>query len=122
MFDRGAFKVALPEVSKVRLEQTVYAEYPSLRPQLEKLEREKTQQYPSTLARIWGVNEAMALVIAGSLVDIGFFERRATKEEPAFWVPFLYRDALSMVQGSADPGIASDESTDEEAVVGESLF
>jgi hypothetical protein len=126
LFDRAAFKSALPAVSKVRLEQTVYAEYPSLRAELEGLEREKTQQYPATLARIWGVDEPEALSIANQLVEIGFFERRGSKEEPAFWVPFLYRDALSMVQGSADPGRASDESTDhpedEEIKGAEALF
>jgi hypothetical protein len=46
LFDRAAFKSALPAVSKVRLEQTIYAEYPSLRASLEALEREKTQQIP----------------------------------------------------------------------------
>ncbi len=120
LFDRSAFKGALPAVSKVRLEQTLYAEYPSLRGFLERLEREKTQQYLATLAQIWGVDEASALATANQLVEVGFFERRGSKEEPAFWVPFLYRDALSMIQGSADPGRASDESTDEEVV--QSLF
>jgi hypothetical protein len=119
LFDRAAFKSALPTVSKVRLEQTVYAEYPSLRARLEGLEGEKTQQYPATLAEIWGINAAAALSIANQLVEIGFFERRGTKEEPAFWVPFLYRDALSMVQGSADPGRAS---TDEETSTADALF
>jgi hypothetical protein len=113
LFDRAAFKSALPDVSRVRLEQTIYAEYPSLRSSLEDLEREKTQQYPATLAQIWGVEESEALEMANQLVEIGFFERRGTKDEPAYWVPFLYRDALSMVQGSADPGRESDESTDE---------
>ena len=125
LFDRGAFKAALPTVSKVRLEQTIYAEHPSLREPLEGLEREKTQQYPSTLAKIWGVDDSTALERANQLVDIGFFERRGSKSDPAFWVPFLYRDALSMVQGSADPGRAPDDSTDapsdEEVVGAESL-
>jgi hypothetical protein len=34
-------------------------------------------------------------------VDIGFFELRGTKQEPVYWVPFLYRDALNLVQGEA---------------------
>lgn len=103
LFDRTAFKAALPEVSKVRLEQTLFAEQPRLRAYLEKLEGEKTQQYPATLAAIWGVGEDRALEVANELVETGFFERRGSKDEPAFWVPFLYRDALRMVQGSADP-------------------
>ncbi len=126
LFDRGAFKSALPGVSKVRLEQTIYAEYPSHRASLEALEREKTQQYPATLAVIWGVDEGEALRTADQLVEIGFFERRGTKEEPAFWVPFLYRDALNMVQGSADPGLVADDATDtqddEEVLGADTLF
>jgi len=121
LFDRAAFKAALPEVSKVRLEQTIFAEHPRLRPYMEKLEGEKTQQYPSTLAAIWGVDEEEASKMGNDLVEIGFFERRGSKEEPAFWVPFLYRDALKMVQGSADPSRAADMDDDVPAV-GEPLF
>ena len=38
---------------------------------------------------------------ADELVAIGFFERRGSKNAPEYWVPFLYRDSLSIVQGSA---------------------
>jgi hypothetical protein len=40
--------------------------------------------------------------LGGKLVDIGFFEKRGSKEEPVFWIPFLYRDALRLVQGAAE--------------------
>jgi hypothetical protein len=30
-----------------------------------------------------------------------FFQKRGQKEQPQFWVPFLYRDALHMAQGQA---------------------
>lgn len=46
LFARVAFKGALPEVSKVRLEQTLYAEHPDHKPWIEKLNREKTLQTP----------------------------------------------------------------------------
>ncbi len=59
------------------------------------MEGEKTAQTPETLGRIWGVGKDEALDIANRLVEVGFFERRGTKERPAFWVPFLYRDALN---------------------------
>jgi hypothetical protein len=39
---------------------------------------------------------------ARGLVDIGFFEQRGERNEPVFWVPLLYRDALDLVQGAAD--------------------
>jgi hypothetical protein len=102
LFDRGALKSALPEVSKVRFEQTLCAEHPTLKPILMRLEGEKTQQTPSTLAKIWSVSETTALERAEKLVEVGFFEKRGSKEQPIFWVPFLYRDALNLLQGPAD--------------------
>ncbi len=101
LFDRVSFKEALKEVSSVRLHQTLLAEYPDLKFYVDRLEGEKTQQTPPTLAGIWGTDSANARRIADQLVDVGFFEARGTKEEPSYWVPFLYRDALQMVQGEA---------------------
>lgn len=102
LFDRTALRGALPEVSKVRLEQTLYAERPSLKHWLEQLHGEKTEQTIESLGRIWKVKPEAALEIATELVGVGFFERRGLKEAPSFWVPFLYRDALDMVQGAAE--------------------
>jgi len=102
LFSRAAFKEALPEVSQVRLEQTLYAEHPDLRDWLEQLRGEKTKQTASTLALIWDCSADDASTRASELVDVGFFEVRGDKATPEFWVPFLYRDALNMVQGSAD--------------------
>lgn len=84
------------------LEQTLYAEYPELKPYLLKLEREKTNQTPQSLAEIWGVDGVQAVAIADQLVDVGFFQRRGPKDQPMYWVPFLYRPALALIQGSAD--------------------
>jgi hypothetical protein len=102
LFDRSAVKEALPEVSRVRLEQTLYSEYPTLRPFLRKLESQKTEQTADTLARIWEVPADEASITASRLVEIGFFERRTSGDQATYWVPFLYRDALNMVQGIAD--------------------
>jgi hypothetical protein len=102
LIDRIALRAALPEVSRARFEQTLCAEHPALKPMLEKLEGEKTQQSPATLAKIWRVTEPEAIKRAEMLADVGFFEKRGTKEQPQFWVPFLYRDALHMLQGQAD--------------------
>ena len=102
LFVRAAFKEALPEVSRVRLEQTLLAEYPDLRDYIHALRGEKTLQTLGTLAKIWRVTEERAIQTAARLVEIGFFELRGSKETPSYWVPFLFRDALSMVQGTAD--------------------
>jgi hypothetical protein len=101
LFERTVFKEALQEVSEVRLVKTFYAEYPDLKEYVEPLRGEKAQQSPPTLAAIWQVDEAEARRVADRLVVVGFFERRGTKAEPDYWVPFLYRDALDLIQGEA---------------------
>jgi len=100
LFGRNALKAALPEVSKVRFEQTLCAEFPEYKSRLLKLEGKKTEQTAETLAEIWNVDDSRALEIAEKLVEIGFFQRKQTKGKLSFWVPFLYREALNMVQGA----------------------
>jgi hypothetical protein len=102
LFATSSFKDALPEVSKVRLEQTLYAEYPAQKDWLEKLRGAKTLHTPQTLADIWGVTQEDAAARANELVATGFFETRGIRQSPEYWVPFLYRDALDMVQGAAE--------------------
>jgi hypothetical protein len=102
LFARAAFKGALPEVSRVRLEQTLFAEHPDQKPWLEKLRGEKTLHTPETLAQIWGVSQFDGSERATGLVSIGFFELRGSKQAPEYWIPFLYREALDLVQGAAE--------------------
>jgi hypothetical protein len=102
LFSGQALRDALPEVSNVRLEQTIFAEYPESKDFLQALEREKTHQTSKTLAAIWQTTEDAAAAIATGLVELGFFEQRGTRAQPSYWVPFLYRPALGMVQGSAE--------------------
>lgn len=101
LFTRGAFKEALPEVSAVRLTQTLYSEYPDARDFIEKLRGEKTQHTLNSLANLWQIPVEDALHTSKYLADIGFFEQRGEKRDPMFWVPLLYRDALSLVQGAS---------------------
>jgi len=102
LFDRSVFKQALPTVSETRLNTYLYAEYPAERQFLEKLDGEKAEQSPESLAEIWGVSRDEAVQKAQDLVALGFFEARGTRAAPSFWVPFLYRDALNLRQGKAD--------------------
>lgn len=102
LIGRNAFKTALDTVSKVRLEQTIYAEYPSLKQYIQKLSGEKTEQRAETLVNIWGLSIEETKQVAQKLIDIGVFEERGEKNEPRYWVPFLYRNELQMVQGAAD--------------------
>ena len=101
LFDKTAMRSAMPAVSKARYEQTLCAERPSLKGFMDKLEREKTQQTIQTLTVFWKCSAERAADIAEQLVEAGFFERRGSKDSPLYWVPFLYRDALDLVQGAA---------------------
>jgi hypothetical protein len=102
LFDRSVFKPALAVVSEARLVQTIYAEYPDLKASLAELEGEKTEQTVASLATIWKIPEDEAKKRVQSLIEIGFFQERGGRDHWTYWVPFLYRDALSMSQGAAD--------------------
>lgn len=73
-----------------------------MKPWMEKLRGEKTLQTPETLSVIWGISKDEAAMRAERLAGIGFFEGQGRLHTKSFWVPFLYRDALDMVQGAAD--------------------
>jgi len=81
---------------------------PALKPYLELLESQKSHQNATSLAIIWSVNEEEARTVAGRLVEIGFFEQHGDQNAPTFWVPFIYRPPLRLVQGSAE-GVAAGE-------------
>jgi hypothetical protein len=102
LFDRSVFKLALPTVSDTRLNQFLYAEYASERPFVAKLEKQKAEQTLDSLSELWGISKEAAIAKARELVEIGFFVERGTRENPTYWVPFLYRDALHLVQGKAE--------------------
>jgi hypothetical protein len=101
LFHRSVFKPALEKVSKVRLEQTLYAEYPKLRAVVSKLEGEKATQSLKSLAKLWGVGANKTQQFVEQLCEVGFFERKGSKRSPEFSVPFLYRDSLNLIQGNA---------------------
>jgi hypothetical protein len=86
----------------VRLEQTILAESPNLKDRIDALREEKSRHSPRSLALIWSLDEASAIVAADELVTVGVFERQGSKDAPQFWIPFLYRDALDITQGTAD--------------------
>lgn len=115
LFSGGSLREGLPEVSDARLTRTLYAEFPDVRPWLEALRGAKTQHNVASVQAAWGVDEALAEERADRLVEVGFFERRGPLGAPLYWVPFLYRPALALVQGSAE-GVAaptSDEDDDD---------
>ncbi|HWK86181.1 MAG TPA: hypothetical protein VNQ34_01600 [Xanthobacteraceae bacterium] len=102
LFDRSAFKEAMPELSEYRTTKMLYAEYSDQKKFIEKLHGEKTEQSIASLSVLWGITDEEAKKVASRLTEIGFFEQRGAKDDPTFWVPFIYRAHLAMVQGKAD--------------------
>jgi hypothetical protein len=117
LFDRSVFKAALPTVSNARLNQYLYAEYASQRPYVAKLEGQKAEQTADSLANLWKISRDAAITKAEELVELGFFEKREKSDQTTFWVPFLYRDALHLVQGRAE-GDDDDDSADNDDETG----
>ncbi len=122
LFDVSVFKLALPTVSDTRLNQFLYAEYAGERPFVSALEKQKAEQTVDSLATIWGVSRDAAIAKAKKLVEIGFFEARQKRDTDGrafttYWVPFLYRDALKLVQGRAggDDDVSDDDDDDNTA-------
>ena len=101
LFEQPSFKEALPAVSKTRLEQTLYAEFPNCKGRIEALREQKATQTPENLCKIWRVDENEMMKIAASLEEIGFFKRSTTLGNTVWVIPFLYREALQLVQGTA---------------------
>jgi hypothetical protein len=96
LFEREAIKNAMKEVSRARLEKTLYSEYPEHKTYVEKMERQNAQQRVDKLARLWEMEISEAKKKADALVEVGFFEKRGTTKQPLYWVPFLYREALEI--------------------------
>ncbi|WP_168014756.1 P-loop ATPase, Sll1717 family [Halomonas salinarum] len=101
LFSEKSFKTAHEEVSRERLNKTIFAEYSDMKKWILELSEQKTEQFLKTLSELWSVSEDEALSIANRLIEIGFFQKRESKGEASYWVPFIYRPALDMVQGKA---------------------
>lgn len=99
LINRSAIKNALKQVSKTKLEQTIYTEYPELKQYIERLRGKKTEQVKKTLSQIFIMDELKVDEIIQHLVEIGFFEEKSKGKEVSYKIPFLYRDALSTIQG-----------------------
>jgi hypothetical protein len=99
LFDAASLTGALPEVSRMRFQQTLCAEYPHLRDRMYQLENEKSSQTAQTLAIIWRMDLQHSLEIAYQLVDIGFFQFSGTRRSPVFSIPLLFQSALKIRRG-----------------------
>lgn len=98
---RAAIKSAAYEVSKTRMEQTLFAEYPELKDRIMSLENKKAEHNLTTLSHIWEVSEDEAKKIATELAEIGFFDLRSARNDKTYKIPFMYRFYLNITQGKA---------------------
>ncbi|HEG4445674.1 UNVERIFIED_CONTAM: hypothetical protein I5919_15715 [Aeromonas hydrophila] len=98
---RAAIKNAAYEVSKVRMEQTLFAEYPEYKDYIKLLENKKAEHNIKTLSDIWGIKEEETQKIAIELAEIGFFDLRSARNEKIYKIPFMYRFYLNITQGKA---------------------
>lgn len=98
---RQAIKKATYEISKVKLEQTIFAEYPDLREHIMALENQKAEHTLETVAQIWKADVNIARGISVQLSEIGFIDQKIFKNDALLKIPFLYRPYLNIVQGKA---------------------
>ena len=101
IISRQSFKDAINEVSKQRLEQTIYAEFSDIKEQIELLRGDKAEHGIDTLMSKWNLDKESTLKVAKRLISIGFFEQKGDIASSRFKIPFMYRPYLEITQGSA---------------------
>lgn len=101
IFSRASIKSATLEVSKVKTEQNLFAENSNLKQYIQKFDGNKAEQNIETLSKLWGRNVDETKNIASELVNVGFFEQRAARDEGVYKIPFIYRPYLRITQGKA---------------------
>ena len=94
LFSQTALRVARGEVSRIRLEQTFYAENETLKPVVQELEGTRGFMFSTgELERLWRVSTADAAKRAERLVETGLFKRVGPGQ---YQLPPLYRYALNL--------------------------
>jgi hypothetical protein len=101
IISRQSLKDSLENVSKQRIEQTLYAEYPNLKKYIELLRNDKAEHNLDTLSVKWAIEIKESQIIIKKLCDIGFFEEKGTVPNIKYKIPFMYRPYLDIIQGIA---------------------
>lgn len=94
LIGRAAIRDALPEVSRARLEQTLFAECPDVRPWVLRLKGTRPEYTAVWLAKTWRVDSDECQRRIQRLVDVGFFDQTAWTSQSKCQLPLLYRPAL----------------------------
>lgn len=98
---RQSIKKSTLEISKVKLEQTIFSEYPHLREHIMAFENQKAEHTLETIAEVWMVDVGKSRALAIELSEIGFIDQKIFKNDSQLKVPFLYRPYLNIIQGKA---------------------
>jgi len=85
--------MAATEVSKFRLDRTLYAEYPNLKQSVEQLRAGDSKYNLDQLAQAWETRPEDVRRTAQQLIDVGFF----TLQGDTYCVPPLYQRALNLI-------------------------
>ncbi|MEM1036989.1 MAG: hypothetical protein AAGI14_09555 [Pseudomonadota bacterium] len=101
LFEQYSFKEAMIEVSRYKLEQFLYAEYPKLKMLCEALRDGSKTVTHAELKSIWGTNARNTEASIRQLVRLGFFSTsqnlsKSIPKNAEFTVPFIYRAALGL--------------------------
>lgn len=96
LFGEEALHRAVRKLSKLRLEQTIYAEYPETIKFIEPFTSRKRRSFGiEDLQNIWGVERNEAQAAVRTLMEIGFFRVSRGKSQ-SYEIPSLYSLALGM--------------------------
>ena len=99
LFSRSSLKEGLTFASIEKVEKYLFAEYPNLRNYFDLLKGNRSKHSPSSLASIWSCTEGEARKIASQIAETGFWN--IEKGAETYWIPFIFRDGLSIIQGTA---------------------
>jgi len=102
LFERSLFKLALDKVSTVKIEQTLFAEYPDMKEYIQKFIQQKATNSLESIIRIIGKSKDKSTEIIDRLIEIGFFTKTQTDGKAFYNIPFLYRPYLNSIQGKSE--------------------
>ncbi len=94
----AAIQYGYEELSKRKRDTYLSAEFPHLWQIIQKFSEGKTEYSDSSIKKLLGPK---CEKIIEDLLSIGFLSRKTKSGKPVFSIPFLYRHAMKLTQGSA---------------------
>jgi len=110
VFEPDSIREGLSQLSKRRVDDTIFAEAGLVVKTIEKFRGGKTEHNIDSIASLFGVSVDQAKADVKPLVAMGFLE--VIKE--SFKVPSLYREGMKMSQGKAFENLSRTDTEDED--------